>query len=44
MGDMADWQIENILIPDDMENIVIQREWAESNYELFRGTRQRGHW
>jgi len=36
MGDMADWQIENMLIPDDMENIVIQREWAERQREIIK--------
>jgi hypothetical protein len=36
MGDMADWQIENMLIPDDTENIVIQREWVERQKEIIK--------
>ena len=29
MGDMADWQIENMLIPDDWEDREIQQEWRD---------------
>jgi hypothetical protein len=36
MGDMADWQIENMLIPDNTENTVIQREWAERQREIIK--------
>jgi hypothetical protein len=36
MGDMADWQIENMLIPDNTENIVIQWEWAERQKEIIK--------
>ena len=33
---MADWQIENMLIPDNTENIVIQQEWAERQKEIIK--------
>ena len=38
MGDMADWQIENMLIPEDWENCERQREWAR--HERIRKAEQ----
>jgi hypothetical protein len=40
MGDMADWQTENMLIPDDWEDREIQREWAKREKELIRKAKE----
>jgi len=36
MGEMADWQTDNMLIPNDWEDREIQREWAKREKEYIK--------
>jgi len=41
MGDMADWQVDNMMIPDDWEDREIHHEWAKRQADIVKQAKKK---